>query len=457
MTAEGQILDNEIVVCETTCSGGNDQPGEQGDAYMSNATPYAVVSADCHAGADVQTYRHYLESRWYDEFDEWAQGFVDPWARIESEDFEVGVSSGASPLNWSTPRRQAHLEEDGICAEVLFPNTAPPFFPTGVLAASIPHDRDEYERRMAGIRAHNRWLVDFCNELPGRRAGVAQVFLNDIDDAIDEIRWISGAGLKGGVLLPADTQQQLVPLYYPRYDPVWQVCEELGVPVHRHASIPGEIPGEDSGPGARAIGLVESRFFAHRALAHLVFAGVFDRFPGLRLIFTESGTGWVPDQLAALDGMARAGRVEGSIAEHFVGEASRRMKHLPSEYFATNCYIGSSFITADEVALRDRIGIDRIMWGSDYPHSEGTYPYSREALRAAFATVDPSETRRMISANAATVFGFDLDQLNEVARQIGAPTPDEVATPLLEFPSFPDETVSPALVGAAVTGHAHRA
>ena len=85
----------------------------------------------------------------------------------------------------------AELEADGVVAEVLFPNTIPPFFPSGNLVAPQPSP-EEYERRWAGLKAHNRWMVDFCNEAPGRRAGIAQIMLNDVDDAVDEIRWAAG-------------------------------------------------------------------------------------------------------------------------------------------------------------------------------------------------------------------------------------------------------------------------
>ncbi len=84
---------------------------------------------------------------------------------------------------------------------MIFPNTVPPFFPSFVLFAAPPPP-DEYEHRLAGIRAHNRWLVDFCAQYPERRAGIGQIFLNDIDDAIDDASWIKEHGLRGGVLLP---------------------------------------------------------------------------------------------------------------------------------------------------------------------------------------------------------------------------------------------------------------
>ena len=84
----------------------------------------------------------------------------------------------------------------------MFPNTVPPFFPSFILFARPPKP-DEYEHRLAGIRAHNRWMADWCARFPERRAGIGQIFLNDVDDAIEDVHWIKEHGLRGGVLISA--------------------------------------------------------------------------------------------------------------------------------------------------------------------------------------------------------------------------------------------------------------
>ncbi|MDQ1507545.1 MAG: hypothetical protein QOD57_5272 [Actinomycetota bacterium] len=408
---------------------------------------YVVISADGHAGAPLLGYKEYLEKRWHEPFDEWATSFADPWSDLEENDIKPGVASSDSTFSWDSAKRQAALESQGIVGEVLFPNTAPPFFPAGVFTVGVPQTRADYERRWAGLQAHNRWLVDFCAEAPGRRAGVGQIFLNDVDDAVAEIRWMKDAGLTGGILLPGDAVSALVPLYYPAYDPIWDVCAQLDVPIHRHANLPGDANTPATGAAGPAIGLIESNFFAQRGLAHLIFAGVFERFPTLKFVITEGGAGWVPGYLAKLDAFCDLASVEGSVTEFFAGPALATLTRRPSEYFATNCYVGASFMTGTEVDMRARIGVDRIMWGADLPHREGTYPYSREALRAAFAGVDPAEVRPMLGGTAADVYSFDLEELHKFAADIG-PTVDEVAEPLLSPPRFPEETVTPALAPA---------
>jgi hypothetical protein len=113
---------------------------------------------------------------------------------------------------------------------------------------------------------------------------------------------------------------------------------------------------------------------------------------------------------------------------------SPSMSLTPSEYFARNCFVGASFITRSEVKVRHDIGVDRIMWGLDYPHSDGTYPFTREALRYTMAGVPTTEIRRMLGETAADVYGFDAAALRAAAQQFG-PTVTEIAEPLGELPT----------------------
>ncbi len=98
--------------------------------------------------------------------------------------------------------------------------------------------REDYQHRLAGIRAHNRWLVDWCNEYPTQRAGIGQIFLNDLDDAMADARWIKEHGLRGGLLLPniPPDVHWVKPVYDPYYEPLWSLCEELEIPVHSHGA-----------------------------------------------------------------------------------------------------------------------------------------------------------------------------------------------------------------------------
>lgn len=385
---------------------------------------YTVISADCHAGADLLDYRPYLEHRHHDAFDAWAATYVNPYEDLLAD---------TADRNWNSDRRLTELEADGIVAEVVYPNTIPPFFPSAALLAPAP-THEEHTLRWAGLRAHNRWLADFCSLAPDRRAGVAQILLNDVDEAVREVRRAKAAGLTGGILLPGTPPGSGLPeLHSAVYDPLWAVCAELGVPVNHHGgSASPPLGGE---PAARAVFMVETTWFSHRALWHLAFGGAFQRHPGLRLVLTEQGAGWIPAVLDTLDyyhgrlGIPR-GQLDSAEAKFGTGLAVR----APSAYWRDNCFVGASFMRPHEVPLRHRIGLDKIMWGSDYPHDEGTYPHTREGLRAAYAGLPREEVAAMTGGNAARVYGFDLTSLDRIAARVG-PTAEEIAEPLREAPA----------------------
>ena len=378
---------------------------EQGDER------YIVISADGHAGGNIPDYRPYLESRWLDDFDAWAESYEMPYEDLLGD---LGTR------NWDSARRTRDLEADGQVAEVIFPNTVPPFFPKVSLSAQPPAITPaDMEQRWAGLQAHNRWLVDFCNDLPGRRAGVAQITLHDVDASVREIEWAHEAGLTGGVLLPGTPPGLGLPqLYEEHYEPLFRTCAELGVPLNHHTG----SAAPPMGPTDRdaVVFLLEVSWWAHRAFTHLIVSGVFERYPELQLVFTEQGTAWVPDELARLDLFFGRMRGAGGSQEQVWGKAiADSMSLLPSEYWARQCHLGASFIRPVEVGLRHQVGVDRIMWGSDYPHKEASHPFSLEAIKAAFGGVPRDEVAQMLGGNAAALYGFDLDALAPVAARVG--------------------------------------
>jgi predicted TIM-barrel fold metal-dependent hydrolase len=401
---------------------------------------YVLLSSDCHAGADLRDYKPYLEQRWHDEFDAWAATYTDSWADIDTEsEWKAGVSSFMSPLNWDSNKRLEALETEGVVAEVIFPNTVPPFFPNGLLAAPGPRNREEYERRWAGIRAHNRWLKDFCDAAPGRRFGVAQLFVDDVDDAVQEIRWAKEAGMRQ-VLLPSDHHLKLHNLYYASLDPIWSVCEDLDMPIGRHGSVVGSDEDPDSIDAAHAIGVLETTYFGQRSLAQLILSGVFERHPRLKFVFTELGAGaWYRDTMLALDRFCTGATMDGTIVNMFAGKAVAKLSMLPSEYCARHIMLGAS-VTPDVLAIHAEIGLDPLMWGADFPHHEGTAPYTVKTLRGAFGSGTPEGVvRTLLAGNAAALYGADLEFLQTVADHVG-PTVEEVATPLApeELPDDPN-------------------
>jgi predicted TIM-barrel fold metal-dependent hydrolase len=415
-----------------------------------SAKNYVVISSDTHCGADLHDYKPYLEREYHDEFDAWAATFEDPWSHVDAQvEFKSGVSSFLSDVNWESQKRLEFLEAQGIAAEVCFPNTIPPFFPSGMISApapgSPPADRHLYELRFAGLRAHNRWLADFCRMVPGRRAGLAQVFISDVEDTIAEVKRARDDGLCG-VLLPSDHFTQLQNVYYTKYEPLWSVLEDLDMSVGRHGGITCEAEGPETGACA-AVGLLEALFFAKRVINALILTGIFERHPKLRFVITETTAAWVPSYVALLDGFMAEAAIPGTLSNIMGDAASKILTKQPSEYFAEHCYVGS-FFTDGDIRQRHEIGVDRLMWGADYPHHEGTNQHTMLALRRNFAGLPDEEIRMMLGGTAAEVYGFDIDRLQAVADRIG-PTVAEVNVPLADEdrPRYPQETVCPTFVG----------
>jgi predicted TIM-barrel fold metal-dependent hydrolase len=390
-----------------------------------DSTRYLIISSDCHAGADMATYRGYLEARYLDEYDEWAKVYLNPFDDLRGADYD---------RNFNSVRRLAELEADGVVGEVLFPNTIPPFFPSGNLVAPQP-TQVEYERRWAGLRAHNRWMADFCGEASGRRAGIAQILLNDVDDAVAEIRWAREAGLTGGILLPGvPPGSPVAQLYSAEYEPIWAACAELELPINHHGG--GASPGGlTAGATGGAVFLIEQGWYSHRALWHLIFSGVFERHPTLKFVLTEQGgSSWIPTILDFLDFYYERFGTEGTVEGHFGGDAIKAMSLTPREYWARNCYVGASFMRRIEGPMRYDIGVDHMMYGVDYPHTESTYPYTRQALRWTLAGAPAEEMHKMLGLTAAEVYGFDVDALRPIADRVG-PTVAELRVPLDEPPA----------------------
>jgi predicted TIM-barrel fold metal-dependent hydrolase len=329
--------------------------------------------------------------------------------------------------NWDSERRWADQESDGVVAEVLFPNTVPPFFPAFGLSPGQPSP-DEYPYRMAGVRAHNRWLADFVAESPQRRAGIGQIFLNDIDDAIAEVRWIQQHDLRGGILVPniPPDVKWIKPLHHPAYDPLWSVCEELEVPLNTHSGT--GTPEYADTPTSPLVMLAETHFYTERPLQQLIIGGVFERFPRLRLVITEAGCAWVPPLLRRLDNLLASVRKSRFVGEMLPVGDDVILPRSATEYFRRNVWIGVSFPTPDDAAVMLESDHDHFMWGSDYPHVEGTFPHTREHLRQRFHSASEPILRSLLAGNAATVYGFDLAALAPLAERLG-PTVDEVAAP----------------------------
>ena len=362
---------------------------------------HVVISADGHVfgpgnglldTSHMEVLTDYFEARYQAAYGEYMRQLAVDMSERTQRFIGALFDEHASPADgtrglYDSQHRLRDLAGEGIVAEVLFPNGLP-FGPGFAGREHAP------ELRSAGARAYNRWLADFCRQAPGRRAGMAVVTLHDIDAAVDEVRRAKDDGLKGVLLPNYWGTERIAPYLDIRYEPFWSACADTGMPlnVHGGASI-GDIDMATYGVPAMLTYATETTFLSTRPLNQLIWGGVFERHPDLTLVLTESRADWVPSRLAFLDGV-----YEDQLFAH----VKHTVKHKPSEYWHRQCYVAASFMSRDEALLRHRIGLDRLLWGADYPHYEGTWPHTDRWLEETFGGLPAPDAHAILAENAGS-------------------------------------------------------
>jgi predicted TIM-barrel fold metal-dependent hydrolase len=390
---------------------------------MDSSDRYLVVSADGHAGPPAEQYREHLEEQYRATFDKFLNeqeviSLTSPEFRAEWEE-ETGDHELLAAYDSDT--RLAVLDQEGVAAEVLFPDAD--VLGTGRLAASpfgsgLGSGVDTApELVLAGAKAHNRWLAEFCAKAPDRRIGIAVIPVTwDIDKAVAEIHAVADLGLRG-VMIPTRWFEQ--PAYLDMgYEPVWAAMEERGLVVHTHS---GAGPADyEPGPGMLGIYAAESWWWAARPFWVLVLAGVFQRHPGLMYSIAENGAWWVPDIVKRMDE-----KWVGAHNTRKFGDAFKMgLDEKPSFYVDRNCFFAASTPGVDEIDRRHEIGIGNLLWGNDLPHPEGTYPHTRKWIAERFRDVPPDETRLILGETAADLYRCDRAALAPIVERIGPTVAD---------------------------------
>jgi predicted TIM-barrel fold metal-dependent hydrolase len=391
---------------------------------------YLVISSDGHAGLPPERYRDYLDAKFHAAFDAVLPIQIEMTKAAEKRFLVAEINAewrrgrqAALAGAWDSDARLRVLDDDGVAGEILFPDgitemNAPPFGG----GFSMPADNVVPELQWAGCRAHNRWMAEFVAMAPERRVGLACVpIFWEVADAVAEIRWAREHGL-GGLIFPVQWGKR-PPYHHPRYDPIWAECEALGLPIHFHSGpapaedyfgpIPPQ-PGQPELPGAMGIYVSEVVMWNVRPLTFLIWGGVFERFPRLKVAITEGTTVWVPEYLTLLDF-----RFAESHYAQKLGDYRSHLSLKPSEYFARNVWLGASCMPRREALLRHEIGVSQIMWGTDFPHPEGSWPVTREQMLDTFTGLPDAEIAAMLGGNAAGFYGFDTEKLAPLVARIG--------------------------------------
>jgi predicted TIM-barrel fold metal-dependent hydrolase len=281
-------------------------------------------------------------------------------------------------------RRIEDQDRDGVCAEVVF----------GPL--QLHQNLPDPEIDMALARAFNDWAAEIFGEHADRFAVSAHLPVGDIPLAVAEVYRVAGLGFRC-VNMPA--QQIGRPYNRPDYDPLWAALEETGLVANFHIGT-GHDPQAERGPGATTIQyIVLSQADGPSVVAYLCAGGVCQRFPHLKWSVVEGGAAWLAWVLTQMD--------ESHRKHHMHHRPEDRLELMPSEYFKRQ---GHATFMNDPVALWNRrfTGSDVLMFGTDYPHHEGTFPRTQEICRDLFADIPDDEAAMIAGGNAAKLYGFGL-------------------------------------------------
>jgi predicted TIM-barrel fold metal-dependent hydrolase len=283
-------------------------------------------------------------------------------------------------------------EEDGVWGSVLQPSQ-------GLFWYRMP----DSELLSEICRVYNDWIADFCNADPGRLKGIAMLNVDDVEAGCRELERIAKLGLVGAFIPVSPLPER--PYRDPAYDRLWATAQELAMPLLLHiATNRHGVPGceftmkLDELTGA---GRSTTDFWVRYSLSAMVFAGVFDRFPGLRVGSVEHETAWIPHWLKQMDFTYLERPV-------FTKGWKSRDGMLPSDYWKRNMFV--EFMEDDlGIQMRDHIGVDNMLWGSDYPHAESTWPRSRDFISRIFKGAPAADVKKITCENAAKMFRFQLN------------------------------------------------
>jgi predicted TIM-barrel fold metal-dependent hydrolase len=387
---------------------------------------YDIVDGDCHILEPPDIWQNWLPKELQerapklvkdvDGGDAWQfAGFADPdpiglvstpgkpfdefrWTGVTYQDARPGCYVGAERLK--------DMDIDGVDAEVLFP-------PQRTVGHFLGNEDDAFV--LAGIQAYNNFLwEEFCAPHRDRLIGMAQMPSTGIDDAVDGLRKAKARGFKGVVTSCWPSGGDSIS---DADDPFWAAASDEGIPVCIHINLVsrrarqnqrkaaeaaaakgsgGLYGGKAAKANAKAVAGLGSVFSTvPSTIGQLIFTGTFERFPDLHVAMIETGVGWIPHFLEQIDDRYWRNRSWGNIP----------IKEPPSFYWFRN--MSATFITDfNGVENRHGVGVDNMMWSSDYPHHGNDWPYSRRTIDSMMSSIDRDERRRIVGANAARIFGL---------------------------------------------------
>ena len=291
---------------------------------------------------------------------------------------------GALPGGFDPVQRLADMDSEGIDTAVLYPSIGLNFWPI-----------EDPDAAVALARAYNDWLAGYCSAAPTRLFGAAMLPMQDPVAAVAELRRAhDDLGFPAAFLRPNPCLGRTIA--HPKHEPIWEAAEELDVAIGIHEGSSNTIAtlGTDRKPfNPLVLHAVSHAFEQMLACAQLISSGVLERHPSLRVAFLEAGGGWAPYWLWRLDEQV-----------HGYHRYAPDLSLLPSEYFARQCWVSFEIDEPTLPTLLPGLGEDRIVWGSDYPHHDSTFPGAVAKLEATIMSLPATSRAKVLGGNALELY-----------------------------------------------------
>jgi predicted TIM-barrel fold metal-dependent hydrolase len=287
----------------------------------------------------------------------------------------------ARPSGWDPVERLKDQDLDGVVAEVLYSSL-------GIVLFNLK----DAELQRACLRVYNDWLAEFCAHAPSRLAGIGLYSLADLPD-VSEIERCAKKGLKGILILASDNNE--LPYSDERFDPLWRAASETAMPVSLHKPLVSGMPLTPAMPTMADL-QIHVIHVVEQCVTRLVYGGVFERFPKLKIVSAENDVGWIPNWVNRLDHV------------HSKMPNQRQLPLKPSEYVRRGVW---ATFQDDPLgpATWKFFGEGNYMWASDFPHADSTFPNSLKTIEENFAGVPPAVTNKIVYENANRLYGIGLN------------------------------------------------
>lgn len=374
--------------------------------------PAGIISADGHVCEPPNCYVDYIDPKYRDraptvvEQPDGTEAFVVPGmkrpialgfvdgagfgVRERNERAKTMRFADVRPAGYVGRERLPFMDADGLAAELIYASVG--------MGLSMHRDADYKD---ACMKAYNRWLADMCADAPNRIFGLAQTAVLSVDAAIEDFTRAREMGMVG-MMMPGDAIHE--DYDHPDYDALWECAVDLDLPICFHilTSRAGSINAATRGHRLNNfLGIIRA---IQDVVGMMTLGGVFERHPGLKLVVAESDVGWLPHYMYRMDHAARINAEDGIL---------KGLSKLPSEYIRSNVWATfQDDLTAYHTFGFGMMDHTHLLWASDFPHTDSTWPHSRQLIEEQAAHLTEAQKQDVFRDNAARLFNLPAGNLS---------------------------------------------